>query len=585
MKMNITEWNHRAWIALEKIPTVIIEPVRSQWSTFAQKNKPVVTFFGPFATGKSSLLKRLLLDDGIIVPDWLTISGRRETFEDNEIEVCDVIIQDTPGISGGNLVHAAVTDSALLKTDAVVVMLPPQLITGDESAVVAITSVLDGTHYHCGPDSAFSEGALLIVLARMDGAGVMPDIDLNGYESLVTRKHKELGGLLSKFNIPEKRISIHAVSADWAGMAGPAEEATAADYDKSRNWDGIASLAADLRSLAARREELRLWSERRFLCYQLGKIQRSLEINTEETRLASESAANEVESLSLQQSRLNSLIGNAKANLSHRVKEEVLSISQRGDADPETVRQLLSERLTGSLQRWWDAQDAALGSLTAEFDAEMQQRHARPDWRAMADILEGNEPRNGQEGNDSESGSGTFQRKEVLHISQMLRKAYQEATPLILDMSIIQAREELNRLKQSDSFQEYSKQAAKRKGMFRDPSHANQAKTMLKVDVALTVAVPLIVEIAGIVSDYQEERRTAENSIARRKNLNAQLDAAAQSVIGEAWRQWHDGGLAAALSSALDEASEGASTRTILIRQQLDTAKDSLSQIREALNA
>ena len=50
----------------------------------------MVTFFGPYDSGKSTLLKRLLVDEGCKVPDWLTISPRPETFEQNKIEALGV---------------------------------------------------------------------------------------------------------------------------------------------------------------------------------------------------------------------------------------------------------------------------------------------------------------------------------------------------------------------------------------------------------------------------------------------------------------------------------------------------------------
>jgi putative ribosome biogenesis GTPase RsgA len=57
-----------------------------------------VTFFGAFDCGKSSLLRRLLVDDDIAVPDWLTISARHETFAASDIRYRGAILRDTPGV-------------------------------------------------------------------------------------------------------------------------------------------------------------------------------------------------------------------------------------------------------------------------------------------------------------------------------------------------------------------------------------------------------------------------------------------------------------------------------------------------------
>ena len=57
----------------------------NQWQQLANISGPVVTVYGAYDTGKSSLLRRLIVDFEVEVPDWLTISARHETFEVNEV--------------------------------------------------------------------------------------------------------------------------------------------------------------------------------------------------------------------------------------------------------------------------------------------------------------------------------------------------------------------------------------------------------------------------------------------------------------------------------------------------------------------
>lgn len=71
------------------------------WDAFQKRDRPVVTLFGSYDTGKSSLLRRLLVDSGRDVPDWLTISARHETFEVNDVEFGTCIVRDTPGFDVG----------------------------------------------------------------------------------------------------------------------------------------------------------------------------------------------------------------------------------------------------------------------------------------------------------------------------------------------------------------------------------------------------------------------------------------------------------------------------------------------------
>lgn len=582
MKKNITEWNHLAWQLIEHLPSEIAAPIRTSWEDLARRAKVVVTLFGPYDTGKSSLLKRLLLDASLPVPEWLTISALRETFEVREAEACSVIIRDTPGVSGGNTLHEAATGDALFLTDAIVVMLPPQLVTGDAAALQVITSVLDGSHYNCASEEAFAPGSLLLVLARMDGAGAMPDIDLAGYEALLKRKRSELSSFLARAKVPEPLLSIHAIVADWSGMTGSSADVSAADYDGSRAWDGIDALSADLESLSSRRDELRMWSERRFLRAHLGRVQEALRINIRDYELARESSANEGEAIALQEARLNTLLGNANASLQNRVAEEVQAISQRGDTKPEVVKRMLSERIQSSLRRWWDAQDAALQILLEEIDAEIQQRHARPDWQAMADIIEGIGSSTGA--SDENEKRGIPRRGDVLRTAEMFKKTYSEITPVVLGMPTKKAREELGRLRQAGSFQEYAKRSVRRKGAFKDPSHADKAKTMLKVDATITVAIPIIVELAGMVAEHQAEERAAEQRIARRAKLQASLDSAAKSIVEETWSQWHTTGMASVMVDALATAHSSASQRSCFLEQQIENAKLAIANITEVLN-
>jgi len=217
--------------------------------------------------------------------------------------------------------------------------------------------------------------------------------------------------------------------------------------------------------------------------------------------------------------------------------------------------------------------------LVEEIDAEIQKRHARPDWQAMADIIEGIDPSPDVRNGEAESESAARRRAEVLRTAQVLRKAYAEITPVLLDMPLGQAREELGRLRQAGSFQEYAKQSTRRKRAFHDPSHADKAKTMLRVEAAVTVAIPIIVEIAGIVGEHQAEARAAEQRIARRAELQAKIDSAAESIVEETWRQWHNEGMASVMVDALVAAHSSASQRAKYLEHQIEEANLAIEKI------
>lgn len=582
MNNDLQNWNKNAWAILEQLPYGLGADLQPQWRKCEGRGKVVVTLFGPYDTGKSTLIRRLLVDDGCPVPEWLTISARRETFEQNEVEVCGVIVRDTPGVSGGNDVHEASAEAALLNSDAVVIVLPPQLVTGDQEAATAIMSVLDGSRFHCSPSSAFASGSLFIVLARMDEGGAMPDEDLAGYEALIKLKREELGKLLSAARVEESRIEIHTLVADWSGLVGDTPEVTPDAYDRSRAWDGVGAFAASLRALADRHVELRLWSERRFLLANLGTMRHALNVTLNELRLSRAAAANEVEALALQTQRLSALIDDAHASLDHRIAEEVRSACLRGDTTPGAVKSILHERIGGSLERWWTAQDGALERLADEIDAEVEQRHSRPDWKAMVEDLD-----DADFSRDNESevpGESKWNRENILRVNQKLRTVIREASPLALGMPIKQAKDELEHLRKAGSFQEYAKQSGRRKGTFHDASHANRAKTVAQAELVFDAAIPAILEIAGLVGELRGENQEAEARISKRTELQKKVDETAKAVAEKTWQKWHDEGLPAALSSALRDAHASGASRSQLLQNQRNIAEQALAAIQSVLD-
>ena len=153
MKGRLRDWCDEAWAAVQETPGGVGAELRARWEAHASRDHVVVTFFGPYDSGKSSLLKRLLVDDGKPVPDWLTVSGRRETFEPKEVSVAGLVVRDTPGIAGGNELHEAIAKEALLLTDAIALVLPPQLVTSDRESLVA---VFNGRRFRCAARLAFA---------------------------------------------------------------------------------------------------------------------------------------------------------------------------------------------------------------------------------------------------------------------------------------------------------------------------------------------------------------------------------------------------------------------------------------------
>lgn len=206
-------------------------PLKSRWDDFNILDKPVVTVFGSYDTGKSSLIRRILVDAGTPVPGWLTISGRHETFEVNGVECQGCLLRDTPGLAAGAEdvrgvanTHAAV--AALELTDIAIVVVSPQLATGERGL---LRTLLDGT---------WTPRDLWFVVSRFDEAGIDPEDDLEGYLELRDRKTAELRESLDL----AADFPIHVVVPDFAQFAGSSLSVEAATWDDFRAWDGMNEL-------------------------------------------------------------------------------------------------------------------------------------------------------------------------------------------------------------------------------------------------------------------------------------------------------------------------------------------------------
>lgn len=561
MKARLREWCDEAWATVQDTPGGAGAELRARWEAHASREQVVVTLYGPYDSGKSSLLKRLLVDDGKAVPDWLTVSGRRETFEPQEVSVAGIVVRDTPGIAGGNELHEAIAKETLLLTDLIAVVLPPQLVTSDRESLVA---VLNGRRFGCAPRFAFAERGLAIVLSRMDEAGAMPRDDSQGYRELVERKRKELSDLIRSQGGVEEVVVVHAVAADPFGLVGNAQPSGREEYDADRPWDGIVGFTDFVQTLTGRKDELRQHAEVRFLGAEIGSIRGALEAMAFENQTASEAASNEATAHQLVQERLSALLGAARADLDRQIEEEVSAASRRGAADVKELRDTVLGRLEEGLERWAKQHDAALEALMREADREFQVRRTRPAWKKLAEVL-----------GDAEPARAPPDRKEVRQtldkgqkIIKTLHKGFREAQPAVIGMPLEKARQELQKLRQAASFEEYAKQARKGATRLKDAAHAAQARRAVLADVGFDIALPAILELGGLLAEAWSESKAVEHRAKRRDEVRRVVEESTKRLADRAWSLWRDEGMPSAAEAALGLVRDGATAAASSLRSE-----------------
>jgi hypothetical protein len=200
-------------------------------------DRAVVTVFGAYDSGKSTLLKRLLIEEGETIPGWLTISARRETFEAQSVDLSWARLRDTPGLAGGKAEHDVIAHEALALSDAVLLVLPPQLLTGERETIVAL---FRGNRSGSGVELQLPADAVYIAVARMDEAGTDSTENPPGYEDLCRRKLVELRGQLEREGVAFDERRVFFVSADPYQQVGNRSNVRPEEYDEFRAWDGVA---------------------------------------------------------------------------------------------------------------------------------------------------------------------------------------------------------------------------------------------------------------------------------------------------------------------------------------------------------
>lgn len=576
--MTRNDWCQLAWQVVARFPGTALSALRAQWDAHAEREEVMVTLFGPYDSGKSSLLKRLLVDEGGAVPNWLTISARPETFEASEIKILGVTICDTPGIAGGNEQHALVANDALALSDMIVLVLPPQMVTSGEGA---FASVLAGDHFCCNANVAYAERGLAVMLNRMDEAGVSPDDDPEGYVSLRNRKAHEFDKLLRKAGGAGDVVTLFMGAADPYSLVGNRSPVERSDYDVGRSWDGIESFTGFLRGLARRKHELRRHAETRFLGAALGQAAKALRALSQERSTAIETAKGESEMHALSRRRLAALLDSAKTDLDRCISEEVAAAARRGGVDSKELRQVVSSRLEAALDRWVVKHDAEIDTLLQDVDCDLKGRRERPSSKLLWSSLDEDEGE-AAESRDEKKGSGVtvgWAKKFVA----TLHKGFREIHAARFGMTVQKSREELNRLGRAPSFAEYVKETGKKAIRFQDEKQAGSAKWSMHMDAGLQAVVPAIIELGGLVVDARSEQRRAEEQTRRRTEATQAVESFAKKLAADAWAWWCDEGVPAAAKEGLQAAQDAADEVKNALAADVDGIKVVLGEIEDCL--
>lgn len=343
------------------------------WDVFENLDRPVVTLFGSYDTGKSSLLRRLLVDSDTEIPDWLTISARHETFEVNEVEFGKYSIRDTPGFAVGASDARAQNNSrramaAVGLTDIGIAVLTPQLATAEREVLQNLIT------------QGWPTRAMWFVISRFDEAGVNPEYDLAEYQELGNRKVNELREQLEL----DDEVPIFVVSQDPFQSAGPDTELSREVWNEFRDWDGIGELAYALEQLSP--SALPAWRDaagQRYWAGVLDETVSELRRQFEDYAARAEVAASGVARRDAWDSELDTLDRAAQASLNGLVEEAL-----RRSWELNSPTGDLHEEIQRNVGEWFAQNNARLQRLQQSIRKTKQRERDRPSWDGFAALVD-----------------------------------------------------------------------------------------------------------------------------------------------------------------------------------------------------
>jgi hypothetical protein len=193
---------------------------------------PIIAFVGEYTAGKSSLIKRLLLDSGAAVPEELFVDASPATDRAYEARVTGWRLRDTAGLDSELSSDAGVAGAAIALAEVIVLSVMATLFS--ESSDVGRLLASSGRQIA-------GTGELVVVLTQADRAAGTSGGDR--YRNWCQSKSDEVRALLARMGVDG--VPVYAVSADARGAVGN-REVTADTYDRTRAWDGIDTLRARL---------------------------------------------------------------------------------------------------------------------------------------------------------------------------------------------------------------------------------------------------------------------------------------------------------------------------------------------------
>jgi len=180
----------------------------------AADGRPRIHLVGDYNAGKSSFIKRLLLDAGSEVPPSLEIRANPTTDRAREYDWDGVRLIDSPGFQSGEATHTEHALQIFPDASAVIYLFQPNLVLGDDSHLI---KVLQGSR-ELG--LVPKKERTFFVVNRSDELGIDPETDPKAYSQLAGRKKTELSLALGARGVQVDPGAVFCMASDPFGLVG-----------------------------------------------------------------------------------------------------------------------------------------------------------------------------------------------------------------------------------------------------------------------------------------------------------------------------------------------------------------------------
>ncbi len=228
-----------ALLATDELATAPLAELRQMLSA----GRPRYHLLGDYSTGKTSFIKRLLMDAGQPLPPKLEVRADPATDAIHSYEWEHALLVDSPGLQSGKTAHTEIALESVPDASLLICLFQPNLLVGSTGALeqVLLGDVAKGL--------AAKLSRTLFVIHRADELGPDPDLVPEQYAQMCKRKQLELQQALASRGISIEIERIVCMAADPHQMVGNRRDVNSTEFDRYRAWDGFKEFHAAIREI------------------------------------------------------------------------------------------------------------------------------------------------------------------------------------------------------------------------------------------------------------------------------------------------------------------------------------------------